>query len=159
MACIRSCITREVVSLDESASCAEAARLMSERGIGSVGVRRGTALVGLVTERDLVGSVLGRLDAAGTRLGDVVRPDLPAVAVEATDAECAQLMRQRRTRHLAVKEGEAIVGVVSLLDLVELVLEEKQWDIDQLQTYIGGGRARQASQPITTPFQHRPPAA
>ena len=61
-------------------------------------------------------------------------------------------MRSRRTRHLAVKDGDQIVGVVSMLDLVELVAEESEWRIDQLESYIGGGRTRQLSQPIAAVF-------
>jgi CBS domain-containing protein len=152
MACIEKRIVRDVVSLEASASCAEAARVMAKHGIGSVGVRRGGRLVGLVTERDLVASVLGRLDPDRTSLGEAMRADQPTVSSRADDRECAQLMRSRRTRHLAVKDGNEIVGVVSMLDLVELVVEENEWRIDQLESYIGGGRARQLSQPIAAVF-------
>ena len=44
-----------------------------------------------------------------------------------------------------------------MLDLVDLVVEEKQWDIDQLESYIRGGRARQLSEPILTMFHHERP--
>jgi CBS domain-containing protein len=156
MACIQHRIVRDVVSLDASATCADAVRLMIERGIGSVGVRRGAKLVGLVTERDLV-SAMGPCGGQ-TPLADAMRPDLPAVPASATEAECAQLMRARRTRHLAVKEGGEIVGLISMLDLVDLVVEDKQWSIDQLESYIRGGRAQQLSVPLTTVFHHEQPA-
>ncbi len=155
MACIQNRVVRNVVSLDASASCADAARLMTERCIGSVGVRMGEALVGLVTERDLVAALVGGADPAFTSLRAAMRADFPAVTAQATDAECAQLMRTRRTRHLLVREGEALVGVISMLDLVDLVVAEKDWSIDQLETYIRGGRSRQLSQPITTMFDHQ----
>ncbi len=154
MACIQNRVVRAVVSLDESAPCREAARLMAERGIGSVGVRRGAKLVGLVTERDLVCAMGGGAHACHTTLGQVMRTDAPSVSPQATDRECAQLMRTGRTRHLAVKDGDEIVGVISMLDLVDLVVEEKQWSIDQLESYIRGGRAWQLSEPILTMFNH-----
>lgn len=157
MACIQHHIVRDVVSLDASATCADAVRLMIERGIGSVGVRRGAKLVGLVTERDLVSAMAGPC-GGHTRLADAMRPDLPTVPASATEAECAQLMRARRTRHLAVKEGGEIVGLISMLDLVDLVVEDKQWSIDQLESYIRGGRAQQLSVPISTVFHHAQPA-
>lgn len=164
MASIGSRFVREVISLEETASCAEAARLMTTHGIGSVGVRRGGKLLGLVTERDLVARVVGRLsrgpaDPERTRLGEVLRVDQPAVAPDASDRECALLMRTARTRHLAVKQDGEIVGVVSMLDLVDVVVEEKDYRIDQLESYIGGGRTRQLSQPITTLFAHPGEAA
>jgi hypothetical protein len=63
-------------------------------------------------------------------------------------------MRSGRTRHLAVREGGEIVGIISLLDLVDLVVDEKQWSIDQLESYIRGGRARQLSEPMSNLFSH-----
>jgi CBS domain-containing protein len=152
MASIEKRFVREVVSLDATATCSEAARLMAQRGIGSVGVRRGGKLVGLVTERDLVAAVVGRVDPDRTTLGEAMRADQPTISAHATERECAELMRARRTRHLAVKDGDQIVGVVSMLDLVELVAEESEWRIDQLESYIGGGRTRQLSQPIAAVF-------
>ena len=73
---------------------------------------------------------------------------LPTVAPYATDRECASVMRNRRTRHLAVQEDGEVVGVISMLDLVDLVVAEKQWSIDQLESFIRGGRAGQLSEPI-----------
>ncbi len=155
MATIQNRVVRNVVSLDASASCADAACLMTERGIGSVGVRQGGALIGLVTERDLVAALVGGAYPAYTTLRAAMRADFPTVAATATDAECAQVMRSRRTRHLLVREGEALVGVISMLDLVDLVVEEKQWSIDQLESYIRGGRTFQLSQPLTNMFNHQ----
>lgn len=158
MACIQNRVVRNVVALDETATCAEAARLMAERRIGSVGVRRGAELVGLVTERDLVSAISAGNDPSRTTLRLAMQPDAPVVSLGASDAECAQLMRTRCTRHLAVKDGDEIVGVISMLDLVDLVVGEKQWSIDQLESYIRGGRSWQLSEPIRTPFTHELPA-
>ena len=159
MASIKSRFVREVVSLEASASCAEAARLMTAHGIGSVGVRRDGKIVGLVTERDLVARMVGLLsrgpaDPERMPVGEVLRVDQPAVAPDASDRECATLMRSARTRHLAVKEDGEVVGVVSMLDLVDAVVEEKDYRIDQLESYIGGGRTRQLSTPMSTLFAH-----
>jgi CBS domain-containing protein len=152
MAIIRDRVTRRVICLAASATCDDAARVMTEHGIGSVGIRREGKLVGLVTERDLVAQMAAGADPTRTTLEEAMRPQIPSVAADATDAECAQLMRSRRTRHLAVQEGGEMIGVISMLDLVDLVVAEKQWSIDQLESYIRGGRARQLSEPIRTVF-------
>jgi CBS domain-containing protein len=154
MACIQKRVVRNILSLDESASCAEAARCMSDHGIGSVGVRRGEQVVGLVTERDVLAAVARGQVPAATRISDVMRGDLPAVSAQATDRECAQLMRSRRTRHLLVTERGEIVGMISMLDLVDLVVEEKQCQVEELESYIRGGRALGLSQPTRTIFEH-----
>ncbi len=154
MANIRDRVVRNIICLAASATCDDAARVMAQHGIGSVGVRREGRLVGLVTERELVAQMAAGADPSRTTLGEAMRPQVPAVSADASDAECAQLMRSRRTRHLAVKEGGEIVGVISMLDLVDLVVEEKQWSIDQLESYIRGGRAARLSEPIVTVFNH-----
>ena len=159
MATIRDHFVRPVLSLEASATCADAARLMAERGIGSVGVHAGGQLVGLVTDRDLVAVVARGADASRTSLAQAMRADLPVVAPDATDEECAQLMRTQHTRHVLVRENGRLVGVLSLLDLVEVVVEEKQSSIEQLEAYIRGGRARELSQPTVTVFQHETTAA
>jgi signal-transduction protein with cAMP-binding, CBS, and nucleotidyltransferase domain len=138
MANIDRHVTRDVVALDHSTPCAEAARLMAERGIGSVAVRREGRVVGLVTERDLVGRVLARGAAAALPIGEAMRTDLPAVAPSATERECADLMRTYFTRHLLVAEAGEVKGVISMRDVIQLMLDEKQFLIDQLQTYIDG---------------------
>jgi signal-transduction protein with cAMP-binding, CBS, and nucleotidyltransferase domain len=138
MATIEKQVTREVLALEDTTPCAEAARLMADRGVGSVAVRRGGRLVGLVTERDLVGRVLARGAAASTRIGEAMRTDLPTVSLAATERECAELMKKHFTRHLLVAEGGEVAGVISMRDVIQLMLDEKQYLIDQLQTYIDG---------------------
>jgi CBS domain-containing protein len=150
MASIQKRVVRNIVSLDESASCADAARYMAEHGIGSLGVTCGASVIGLVTERDLLAAFTRGL----TTLGEAMPADPPAVSSRATDWECAQLMRSHRTRHLVVKERAEIVGMISMLDLVDLVVEEKQSEVEQLESYIRGGRALGLSQPTRTIFEH-----
>jgi CBS domain-containing protein len=159
MASIRDRFVRNVVCLAASATCDDAARVMAHHGIGSVGVRRLGRLVGLVTDRDLVAQLAAGADPAETTLEQAMRPELPAVSADATDVECAKLMRAKRTRHLAVREGAELVGVISMLDLVDLVVAEKQASIDELEAYIRGGRAMALSEPIRTVFHHEPVAA
>ncbi len=159
MACIAERMVREVVSLERTASCAEAARTMATVGIGSVGVTVGGTLVGIVTERDMVLHLASGKDTFATPLGEIVRPDQPAVSPCATDVECATLMRAYRTRHLLVKDGSEVVGVISMLDLADLVVGEKESRIDQLESYIGGGRCQQLSKPVCSMFDHRANAA
>ena len=153
MACIANHFVRDVVSLDSTATCADAARAMAERGIGSVGVRHQGRLVGLFTERDLLTAMAQGLDTARTTIVRAM-PERPAmISPCATEREAAELMRFHHTRHLAVVESGEIVGVLSLLDLVALVDQEKQWSIDQLECYIRGGRSGQLSAPLHPVFE------
>jgi CBS domain-containing protein len=128
----------EVVALDGGATITEAARTMAAHTIGSVGVLERGALVGLVTERDLVVSVLARGGHAARPMREAMRPGIPRVGVRAGEDACAALMRQHATRHLLVEDGGQVVGVVSMTDVIQRMLAEKQFLIEQLNVYING---------------------
>jgi CBS domain-containing protein len=138
MSTIRNHVTRDIVSIDASAPCRDAARLMAEKKIGSVAVRQGGRIVGLATERDLVATVLAHGGDGLQPIKEVVRP-MPSVAPDASEVACVDLMRDNYIRHLLVEEKGTIIGVVSMRDIIQLMLDEKQFVIDQLKDYIGRG--------------------
>ncbi len=138
MAAIRKHVTRDVVTLDAGAPIRDAARMMADRKIGSVAVREDGKVVGLVTERDLVLTVLARAGNANQPLREAMRPGLPRISADATEVECAAMMRDHTTRHLLVEDKGQILGVVSMRDIIQLMLDEKQFLIEQLHAYIGG---------------------
>jgi CBS domain-containing protein len=138
MATIERHLTREVVSLDAKARCREAAKLMAEKRIGAVAVLEGKQIVGLVTERDLVYNVLAKGGHCDLPISQAMRRDLPPIPPTATEVECAEMMRVNFTRHLLVADKGAVVGIVSMRDVISLMLEEKQWLIDELEVYISG---------------------
>ena len=138
MASIRTYVTRDVATLDATAPIREAAKLMADRKIGSVGVRDGGDIIGLVTERDLVLTVLARGGDGRAPIREAMRATLPRVPSSASESEVAAVMRDHTTRHLLVEDGGEVVGIVSMRDIIQLMLDEKQFLIDQLQTYIDG---------------------
>jgi CBS domain-containing protein len=131
-------VTRDLLALDASASCREAARLMAEKRIGAVAVREGGNTLGIVTERDLVYNVLGTGATCDFPIAKAMRRDLPLINPATTETECADLMRVHFTRHLLVAENGNVVGIISMRDVIRLMLDEKQWLIDELQIYITG---------------------
>ncbi len=138
MAAIGTHVTRDMVALEAGAPSHEAARLMAERRIGSVGVREGGRIVGLVTERDLVIRVLASGGSADPPIREAMRQGIPHVTPDATEAAVVDLMRDHATRHLLVEEAGRVVGVVSMRDIIQLMVDEKQYVIEQLETYIHG---------------------
>jgi CBS domain-containing protein len=138
MATIERHVTREVIALDALTPCRDAARLMADRNIGSVAVREAGRVIGLVTERDLVARVLAQGDSGSMPIGEAMRTDLPRIAPKTTEAECSDVMRDYSTRHLLVEDGGKVIGVISMRDVIRLMLEDKQFLIEQLQTYIDG---------------------
>ena len=128
-----------VVSIAPEAPVLDAIRRMADHGIGSVLVMRGGALVGIVSERDYARKVAlqGRASAT-TPVSDIMSSPVKTVAPDASVHECMQRMTDGRIRHLAVLDGDRVIGVVSIGDLVKALLELQQHEIEQLQHYISG---------------------
>jgi CBS domain-containing protein len=138
MANIERHVTRQVVGLDATTPCREAAKVMAEKKIGAVAVREGGRIVGIVTERDLVFRVLATGDNGSMPIGEAMRTDLPRISPQSTESETSEVMRTQYTRHLLVEESGKVVGIISMRDVIQLMLDDKQSLISQLETYISG---------------------
>jgi CBS domain-containing protein len=127
----------EVFAIGPDAPVLDAIRLMAEKRIGALVVMEAGRLAGIVSERDYARKVVlqGR-SSATTPVRDIMTPDVIKVGLNDTTDRCMQLVTDRRIRHLPVVEGGAVVGVVSIGDLVKAVIEDQQVEIDQLQRYI-----------------------
>jgi CBS domain-containing protein len=138
MATIERHVTRQIVALDSATACREAARVMRDKKIGAIAVREGSKIVGIVTERDLVSRVLAAGDSGAMPIGEAMRTDLPRIPVDGSEVDTTELMRTHYTRHLLVEQDGSVVGIISMRDLIQLMLDDKQFLIEQLQTYIDG---------------------
>lgn len=107
MADISQRIERMVAVLDENKTALDAARLMSERFIGSVVVTGSATVKGIFTERDLMKQVIAAgLDPATVKLKDSMRRSLVTVPPDENVERCLELMKQNQCRHLLVFEGK-----------------------------------------------------
>ena len=112
---------------------------MAEKNVGSVLVMDGATLVGMFTERDYARNVVlkGR-SSPQTLVRDIMSTQVAYVAPYDTVEDCMALMTERRLRHLPVVEDEAVVGVISIGDLVKSIIDDQRFTISQLETYISG---------------------
>src|SRR5262249_36094609 len=119
-----------LVTLSRRATVREAAQLMAKRRLGAILVMDGSVLTGIVTERDIaVRVVAGGLDPARTRLGEVMTPDPDTLKPSATVRAALDLMARRGYRHLPVKQGKKLVGMVSIRDLYRCVVDQMESDL------------------------------
>lgn len=131
--------TSEIHSIGPDAAVIDAIRLMAEKRIGAVLVMDGGRLVGILSERDYARKIVlqGR-SSADTPVRAIMTSDLITVRLGDTADHCMQVVTERRIRHLPVLQGDQLVGVVSIGDLVKAVIEDQQVEIEQLQGYIVG---------------------
>jgi CBS domain-containing protein len=130
---------RQVWSISPDASVYEAIELMSLKEIGSLMVVEDSKLVGVVSERDYARNVIlkGR-SSRDTRVGDIMMTKILYARPDQTVEECMEIMTEKRVRHLPVMDGDRLLGVVSIGDLVKAVISEQQFMIKQLEQYISG---------------------
>ncbi|MGH8029574.1 MAG: CBS domain-containing protein [Arenimonas sp.] len=128
-----------VCTVSQDAPVLEMIRLMAEQHIGSVLVMSGNELIGIATERDYARKVIlqGR-SSADTPVQQIMSSPVACVTPNHTVQDCMEIMTDRHFRHLPVKDGGTVIGMISIGDLVKAVIEDQQQEISQLTQYIAG---------------------
>ena len=129
----------QVVSVTRASPVLEAIRVMAEHHIGAVLVMEGEQLLGILSERDYARKVIlqGR-SSHDTPVAVIMSSPVVCVGPHDSIAECMSIMTEKHIRHLPVIEGERVIGVVSIGDLVKELIEEQKQEISLLQQYIAG---------------------
>ena len=127
----------EVFAIGPDQPVLDAIKLMADKRIGAVLVMQAGRMVGILSERDYARKIVlqGR-SSATTPVRDIMTTDVISVGLADTADHCMQLVTNRRIRHLPVLDGNSVLGVVSIGDLVKAVIEDQQVEIEQLQRYI-----------------------
>jgi CBS domain-containing protein len=117
---LREIMTYDPVTVDHETSLAEAARLMRDRDIGDVVVTSNGAIVGIVTDRDIVvRAIAAEVDAVTTTVASVCNPEVHTLQAEDSVARAVELMREHGVRRIPIVDGGELVGIVALGDLAE----------------------------------------
>ena len=112
-----------VVQGEPGESVREAARRMGEAGIGSVAVCEGSRLVGILTERDVLRLVAAGADLDRVLVRDAMTTPVLTASPDADILAVARLMGERRVRHLPVVEGENLLGMIGIRDVLGALAE------------------------------------
>lgn len=114
-------------------------RLMATKGVGALIVMDGERLHGIISERDYARKVIldGR-SSRDTSVDDICSSPAVTISARASAEEGLALMTSKRIRHLPVVEGDELLGVVSIGDLVNAVIGDQQQLIEQLERYVAG---------------------
>jgi CBS domain-containing protein len=130
---------RDVWSLAPDATVYEAIDQMAQKGVGALLVMEGERLVGIVSERDYARKVILKGKASREiQVREIMSHPVICVTPELTVEQTMALMTDKHVRHLPVVVEETVVGVISIGDVVRAIIEDKEFYIQHLTTYITG---------------------
>jgi CBS domain-containing protein len=126
-------------SIAPEATVFDAISLMAHKNIGALLVMKDDKLVGIISERDYTRKIaLKGKSSKLTAVGEIISSPVISVGPSSTVEECMRLMTDNRVRHLPVVEGEKVIGVVSIGDLVNWTISAQSDALNQMEDYITG---------------------
>lgn len=128
---------KPVYSVDRSAKVQQAVECMAGANIGAVTVIDGSRLVGIFSERDVINRVVAKgLDPRTTPVSSVMTSNLVVANADESHEACLRKMKQANCRHLPIVDGDKLIGVISLRDLLQVDLSEKDDTLQFLTDYM-----------------------
>ncbi|TAK97228.1 MAG: CBS domain-containing protein [Aquabacterium sp.] len=133
---------QSIYTIAPTASVYDALVMMSDKRVGALLVMDEGRITGIITERDYARKIalMSRLSRE-TDVSEIMTSAVMYVSPSQTSEECMALMTENRLRHLPVMDGERLLGMISIGDLVKGIISEQKFIIEQLEHYITGARA------------------
>lgn len=123
--------------ISPDATVFEALQVLERHGVGALLVMVGGKLTGVVSERDYTRKVaLQGKNSKEVKVADIMTANVITVSPSTRTRACMALMSQKRIRHLPVVDGETVVGMLSIRDLLDDIIEGHEQTIEQLTSYI-----------------------
>lgn len=128
-----------VVAVEPETLVYAAIELMCEKNIGGLLIVKDSKLAGIFTERDYARKlILKGKSSKDTPISELMTSNLITVTPDNSVEDCMRLMTNKHIRHLPVLDGETLIGLISIGDVVRYVIEEQKSIIEHLEHYITG---------------------
>ena len=116
----------------------DALKVLAEYEVGALVVRDASnEMVGVMSERDYTRKVaLQGRSSKDTRVAEIMTTNVFCVSPKTRTRDCMALMREKRIRHLPVVEGDIVLGMISIRDLMDDIIADHEMTIAQLESYI-----------------------
>jgi len=130
----------EVFSISPDAMVFEAIEMMAKKNVGALLVMEQERLVGVISERDYTRKVFLRgKHSRETKVAEIMSTNLTVTHPREPVEKCLRLMTDKHIRHLPVMDGDKVIGVISIGDLVKHIISCQSAAIAHLESYIHGG--------------------
>ena len=127
----------EIISIRPKDSVLVALEVLAAYNVGALPVVEQDRLVGIFSERDYARKVaLKGLTSGMTEVREIMTGQVLCASLQMSVMECMALMTEKHIRHLPVLDGGQLVGMLSIGDLVKTIIEDQQFQIQQLEAYI-----------------------
>jgi CBS domain-containing protein len=115
----------------------EALEKLAEHSVGALMVLEGDRLVGVFSERDYTRKItLQGRNSKETKVKEIMTSNVFTVSANTKTHDCMVLMSDKRIRHLPVIDGETVLGMISIRDIMNDIIAEHEGTIADLQRYI-----------------------
>ncbi|MFH2137351.1 MAG: CBS domain-containing protein [Candidatus Omnitrophota bacterium] len=129
----------DVWSIGSQKSVYEALQELKAKDVGALLVIDDGKLVGIFSERDYARRMaLEGKASKDTRVADLMSKKVFTVTPDTAINECMELMTQKKIRHLPVVEKDAVIGVITIGDVVKMIIFDKEFELNELKKYISG---------------------
>jgi CBS domain-containing protein len=123
--------------IEPGATMFDALEALARHEVGALMVMTHDKLVGVISERDYTRKVaLQGRNSKEVLVAELMTADVMTVTPASRTRECMTLMSQKRIRHLPVVDGERVVGMISIRDLMDDIIADHEETIEQLRSYI-----------------------
>ena len=130
---------RSVYSVGPNATVREALEIMAQHNIGALLVLEGSALAGIFSERDYARKVtLKGKSSSDLKVSEIMTSKVITIDANQTVDQCMQIMTDHHIRHLPIMNGDNVIGLISIGDVVREMIAYQKSMIEQLQSYITG---------------------
>jgi CBS domain-containing protein len=127
----------QIFSVTANTTVLDTLKMMTDKNVSAILVMDGDDLQGIFTERDYARKIiLHGKTSKDTLIGEVMTSELIIISPTDSIDLCMQMMTEKHIRHLPVKDGDKIVGMISIGDLVKFIIADQQQTILQLESYI-----------------------
>jgi CBS domain-containing protein len=129
---VKDMMQKQIVSIDVSLTVKEAAKVMDNTGVSCLVITKDKVPVGILTERDFVTKITSLDKSSSTSVQNVMSYPLITVTPSDTAKKIAELMREKNIHKIPVIEGDRLVGIVTVTDLIKKCIIDSDLEMRQI---------------------------